>query len=46
MNQSEKRDEGSAKVEWVQPEIKRLSAGSAESLDGPRPDGGGGFQGS
>ena len=36
----------SSKREWVEPELKRLEAGAAESQRGVTPDGGGGFQGS
>jgi hypothetical protein len=35
-----------AKREWVQPELRRLEAGAAESQRGATPDGGGGNQGS
>jgi hypothetical protein len=34
------------KLEWVRPELQRLDAGSAESVGGDTPDGGGGGQGS
>jgi hypothetical protein len=34
------------KQEWVRPELQRIEAGSAESRDGTRADGGAGFQGS
>ena len=36
----------SKKKKWIRPELKILEAGSAESVRGPTPDGGGGFQGS
>jgi hypothetical protein len=29
------------KLEWVRPELQRIEAGSAESLDGGNPDGDG-----
>jgi hypothetical protein len=35
-----------AKRDWVQPQLKRLEAGAAESQRGATTDGGGGFQGS
>lgn len=35
-----------AKRDWVQPELRRLEAGAAESQRGATPDGGGGNQGS
>ena len=34
------------KRDWARPEVVRLEAGSAESLRGSNPDGGGGNQGS
>jgi hypothetical protein len=34
------------KRDWVQPELRRLEAGAAESQRGATPDGGGGNQGS
>jgi hypothetical protein len=34
------------KRNWVQPELRRLEAGAAESQRGATPDGGGGAQGS
>ena len=40
------KNQGSVKQEWSRPELKQLSAGSAESQRGTRPDGGGGAQGS
>jgi hypothetical protein len=35
-----------SKRDWVQPELRRLEAGAAESQRGATPDGGGGNQGS
>lgn len=34
------------KRDWVQPELRRIEAGAAESQRGSTPDGGGGNQGS
>ena len=34
------------KRDWVQPELRRIEAGAAESQRGATPDGGGGNQGS
>lgn len=34
------------KKAWIQPEVARMSAGSAETQAGANPDGGGGQQGS
>ncbi len=34
------------KRDWVQPELRRIEAGAAESQRGTTPDGGGGNQGS
>ena len=41
-----KTDSIAPKRGWVQPELKRLEAGAAESQRGATPDGGGGNQGS
>ena len=45
MHQDENRA-AAAKRDWVQPEVRRLEAGAAESSHGNTPDGGGGNQGS
>ncbi|HEX8400896.1 MAG TPA: hypothetical protein VF628_04255 [Allosphingosinicella sp.] len=46
MTNSEKQVADQGKQEWVRPELQRIEAGSAESRDGTRADGGGGAQGS
>lgn len=46
MDKNENRSVVRQKKEWVAPEVRRLNAGSAESLDGMVGDGGGGAQGS
>ncbi|HEX8225686.1 MAG TPA: hypothetical protein VF605_17885 [Allosphingosinicella sp.] len=45
MHQS-KNQIAAPKRNWVQPELRRLEAGAAESQRGATPDGGGGAQGS
>ena len=45
MNQN-RNQRATAKRDWVQPELRRLEAGAAESQRGATPDGGGGNQGS
>jgi hypothetical protein len=42
----DKNSTSSRKRVWVRPEVTRIEAGSAESLRGAKPDGGGGRQGS
>ena len=42
----QKNEVSEAKQAWVRPELQRLEAGSAESVGGSTPDGGGGAQGS
>lgn len=46
MGTNENRAPAEDKRQWVRPEMRRMHAGAAESLDGPVPDGGGGAQGS
>ncbi|MGZ8348526.1 MAG: hypothetical protein ACXWUX_14475 [Allosphingosinicella sp.] len=46
MDKNEHIAESSARREWIQPELRRLEAGAAESERGAVPDGGGGAQGS
>lgn len=41
-----KNQTAAPKRDWVQPELRRLEAGAAESQRGATPDGGGGNQGS
>jgi hypothetical protein len=41
-----KNQNAAPKRDWVQPELRRLEAGAAESQRGATPDGGGGNQGS
>lgn len=41
-----KNQAAAPKRDWVQPELRRLEAGAAESQRGATPDGGGGNQGS
>ena len=45
MEKNEKRG-ASPKREWVEPQVRRLEAGSAESQRAAVTDGGGGFQAS
>jgi hypothetical protein len=44
--QHNKNHTAAPKRDWVQPELRRLEAGAAESQRGATPDGGGGNQGS
>ena len=40
------KDQNVAKRQWARPELRRLSAGAAESSHNTVPDGGAGFQAS